>query len=429
MAPLSKRKPVEPKLDDVVIKAGEGRIMSSADILHPPIEDEIGLGEHEKASREVVDAESDRRPALEVCDDGNSEHHATETQEVAPNGGREKDRSTLLNGGGKTHMAGRTDERSSSAPRQTPPRKSSKHYSSAYMTNARSNPRIPRKLDAEDIPSESSNIAHCFQLQPAQAQSDHVSSNRTNAVEARGEDTTHLKEIERLKRELTKKDTQIALKDAEIERKSELLDQLSKKIRDQKREIEDQESMTKAEVQRRNRQTIRIRQQASTMSEQDQRLRDLERQVQQLQEENVEKSKVNRDVNDAWRRATNELARLTQQSQVYKVDDTMLMGMYEGIIYSAGNWAANYCGGRGRTFFSQDELSPLMPLTMYYAQYASSEKLRPVLIQSLIVKKLAMTVLNYSDIEPVGCLWAGRLSPGLRQIQKGLEPGMYTPKE
>lgn len=428
MAPLTKPKPVEPKLDGVVVKAGEGRVLPSVDRLHSSIEDKDGLEEREQCSE---DDESNHRAALDPRDHQDAQPHAAETQDVDLNEGGEESRSALSSGGRKTRIAAGSDQWSSSGSRQTPPpRTSSRYQTSPYKTNPRNNPRVlPKgtpKDDNENISSDPLNTGGLFQLQPGESPKKNVSSTVTNGVEPRREEKPYLEEIERLRKRLSMKSAEITQYIAEIQIKNDIMEKQNNKIRDLKREIQDQEVTHSEDTHRKEQQTKRIRQQASTIREQDQRIQDLEIQVQQLQDENAEKSKTNKDLNDAWRRATNELARLSQQNQVYKVDDTTLMGMYEGIIYSAGNWAANYCAGRGRKTFSQDELSPLKPLTMYYAQYAASEKLRPVLMQSLIVKKLAMTVLNYSDIEPVGCLWAGRLSPGLRQIQKGLEPGTYT---
>ncbi|KAF2463864.1 uncharacterized protein BDR25DRAFT_104884 [Lindgomyces ingoldianus] len=195
----------------------------------------------------------------------------------------------------------------------------------------------------------------------------------------------------------------------------------SDKIRAKESKIQDLQRTIQADQQRRLQSSTRLREQEIRHREQERSMRDLQAQLDQLTKNLSDSYQRTEQLERAWKESTEEVAKLRQQSSVHKVDDNTLKATYGEVIYSVGNWASNYCGGRDASFHEAD-LLPLKSLTRHYRQYVSSEVLRPVLIQSLVMRMLVENIL-YSGSELNGLLWAGRLSPGLRLVQKALQFG------
>ncbi|KAF2267195.1 hypothetical protein CC78DRAFT_593725 [Lojkania enalia] len=119
-----------------------------------------------------------------------------------------------------------------------------------------------------------------------------------------------------------------------------------------------------------------------------------------------------------WKKAASALTELRRQNSNYTIDDQTVKHSYSEIIYETGNWASNYCTGKPSLGLTSQDWDRLCTLTADPERYLQSKRLRPLLIQSLIMKMLAADVLNFS--EHVGLLWAGDFSPSLRKLSSAL---------
>jgi hypothetical protein len=66
---------------------------------------------------------------------------------------------------------------------------------------------------------------------------------------------------------------------------------------------------------------------------------------------------------------------------------------------------------QGHVDIIEDDWLPLKVLTPQYLRYVTSDTLRPVLIQILVIRMVVENVLKYSDSEPIGFVWAGTIPP------------------
>lgn len=154
----------------------------------------------------------------------------------------------------------------------------------------------------------------------------------------------------------------------------------------------------------------------------EEKIRELEERVQQLKHENRALEERSWEYEKEWKKSADKLTRLTPHGIKHKVDDSDLAGEYTSIVYAAGVWAMSFCAvDKNRRFTSDNEWQCMKKLTPYYSKYAKSPRLKPILVQSYIMNALAEHVLSVS--EEAGLLWAGSLSPGIRLLQKRLQPG------
>lgn len=200
----------------------------------------------------------------------------------------------------------------------------------------------------------------------------------------------------------------------------------SEKLRSREAQVQELQRKLQTDQKRRQQSSSQIREQEFRTQKQEHTVRELRARLEMAEKDLRISEQRTKQLEEAWKESTEELTKLRQQSSVQKVDDNTLKAGYEEIIYSVNNWAGNYCGGRSASLKDSD-LSPLESLTPHYAQYMASEVLRPVLVQAFVMKLLVDYILNFSDSDPTGLLWAGRLSPGLRLIQKALEFGKSFP--
>ncbi|KAF1850455.1 uncharacterized protein K460DRAFT_412158 [Cucurbitaria berberidis CBS 394.84] len=141
--------------------------------------------------------------------------------------------------------------------------------------------------------------------------------------------------------------------------------------------------------------------------------------VQQLEHQLVQQSQRCIELDRAWKKSTALLTQLQGQDPHDKVDDSTLQGLYSGLVFDVSNWSASFC--RGRSMRIVDTKRPMLhSLSPAYAVYIHDEKLRPFLLQSLLMRLLVKEVLNFDS--DGGLWWAGGLCKPLRQIYTELMP-------
>lgn len=194
------------------------------------------------------------------------------------------------------------------------------------------------------------------------------------------------------------------------------------KLREQQTKMREQQDKIYEQAEKFRQQTERARQQESKLRHQDQKIRQQEEQLKHQEKQYAAQCGRSKELERAWKKATNELTRLKQQGVVHKVDDSTLKGLYDQLLYCCRNWASTYCGEVGFTRHLQDgDLASVSVLSSEYVRYVKSPRLRPILIQSLIMRTLWDKVLSTNG--DAGPVWAGDLGPSLRAIEKYLEPG------
>lgn len=132
----------------------------------------------------------------------------------------------------------------------------------------------------------------------------------------------------------------------------------------------------------------------------------------------------NGELERAWKKSTSALTRVQRGDSNYKVDDQTIKALYNELVFDVGSWTATYCTTDLRQRFNESDWRLLRSMTPRYITYASHKRLRPLLVQSLLMKFLVRNVLSFS--EDVGLLWAGRLCASLRQTKMALEPGEFS---
>ena len=146
--------------------------------------------------------------------------------------------------------------------------------------------------------------------------------------------------------------------------------------------------------------------------------------IQQQEDQAEDQAQRNKDLERQWKKAIGELSRLKQQGVVHKVDDDSLKARYETVLYHSRTWGQTYCGSQaGRMTFGSKEIECLKELIVEkdIARYLSSQTLRPVLMQSLIMHILWNDVL--SKRAGGGSVWAGDLAASLNQLDGKLRLG------
>lgn len=225
-----------------------------------------------------------------------------------------------------------------------------------------------------------------------------------------------------LQARIRQKDTEHARYLDAINENRETMQMQSDRLHDREAQIQELQRKAQANQKRHLQSSSQAREQEIRSQKQEHTIRSLQSRLDKMAKDLSASEQHTSQLERAWKGATEEITKLRQQSSVQKVDDSTLKAAYEEIIYSVSNWAGNYSGGQDASFQKSD-LVPLQSLTPHYLQYMTSEILRPVLIQSFVMKLLVDNILSYSDSDPNGLLWAGCLSPGLRLIQKALEFG------
>ena len=134
--------------------------------------------------------------------------------------------------------------------------------------------------------------------------------------------------------------------------------------------------------------------------------------------------KENKDLKEYRIKAAAALAELRQHSPNSAFDDEKVKRDYSSLVYAVSNWASNYCGVTPSKPLSNEDQQQINSLTQMPEQYLQNKQLKPLLIQSLIMKCLAADVLNFS--EHGGLLWAGGLSQSLRILGNALHYGKNT---
>ena len=155
--------------------------------------------------------------------------------------------------------------------------------------------------------------------------------------------------------------------------------------------------------------------------EQDYWITVLARKLLELKKEVEVAKKENKDLKEYQAKAAAALTELRQHSANNAVDDEKVKQDYNSLIYAVSTWTSEYCGAAHSTPLSKEDRQQIKGLTQMPEQYLQNEHLRPLLIQSLIMKYLAADVLNFS--EHGGLLWAGGLSQSLRILGSALRYG------
>ncbi|KAF2675110.1 hypothetical protein BT63DRAFT_28801 [Microthyrium microscopicum] len=129
----------------------------------------------------------------------------------------------------------------------------------------------------------------------------------------------------------------------------------------------------------------------------------------------------NKQLEQSWKKATNELRKFRQQGPVHKVDDDFLKGLWTSIRYDCRNWASTYCLGGQRVVVTEEKVTKLFSaFTPEFMKYLRSARLRSSLIESFLIHELLFKVLTRT-LGP-GLLWAGRHGQALKSLQTYLEP-------
>ncbi|KAF2726580.1 hypothetical protein EJ04DRAFT_517744 [Polyplosphaeria fusca] len=153
--------------------------------------------------------------------------------------------------------------------------------------------------------------------------------------------------------------------------------------------------------------------------EQSQNVIQLQGKVQQAEKAYGEQLQRATKLEQAWKKATAALTTLRRQESSYRVDTQLVQGLYNEIIYDASNWASNYCVESGTIELSEEQYEYVLSMGCHAKHYLSSPKLRPLLVQALIMRRLAEKVLNSSA--DAGLMWAGKLGTDLRAIEHALK--------
>jgi len=155
----------------------------------------------------------------------------------------------------------------------------------------------------------------------------------------------------------------------------------------------------------------------------------LEQRNQLLEEERLKLREANRLLEDRnlelqqkWKKASNDLAKMALQGGAHKVDDDNIKQNWEHLIWHCRIWCKTFFGGIETSLWRNDELTrEFEDLTPNYRIYLASSTLRPVLIQSYLFRQLWLDVLQTA--EDGGLVWAGQYSDQLRLLQDALRPG------
>ena len=146
-------------------------------------------------------------------------------------------------------------------------------------------------------------------------------------------------------------------------------------------------------------------------------------QVKQLEGQLQQQNQRYLEVERAWKSSTATLTQLQKQDPHDEVNDSTLQGLYRGLILDVSSWAESYCRyGSMRSIDSKEKT--LESLSPGYATYLHDETLRPLLLQSLLMRLLVRDVLN-TDRDG-GLWWAGALSRPLQRIQTELLPSKFA---
>lgn len=153
----------------------------------------------------------------------------------------------------------------------------------------------------------------------------------------------------------------------------------------------------------------------------DQRNRLLEEEVITLKEQNRLLKDTNLELQQKWTRASNDLAKATLQAGAYKVDDDNIKRTWEHLVWHCRMWCKAFFGGKAIPNLRKDEQAKLFEeFTPNHGIYLASSTLRPVLIQSYLIRQLWLDVLQTG--EEGGLLWAGQYGGHLRSLQHVLRP-------
>jgi hypothetical protein len=144
----------------------------------------------------------------------------------------------------------------------------------------------------------------------------------------------------------------------------------------------------------------------------------LSKNIQGLEEEINAAEKENKELKEYRTKAAAALTEMRQHAANNAVDDEKVRHDYAELFYAASNWASNHCGATTSRPLSKEDYQQINTLTAAPERYLQNKRLRPLLIQSLIAKRLAADVLTFS--EHGGLLWAGGMSQSLRTLSIAL---------
>lgn len=142
--------------------------------------------------------------------------------------------------------------------------------------------------------------------------------------------------------------------------------------------------------------------------------------VKQLEGQLKQQTQRSVELDRAWKKSTATLAELQQHDTHDRIDDSVLQSLYDELIFDVANWAGNFCRA-GAMRIIDSKRSILQALSPAYSSYLHDEALRPLLLQSLLMRLLVRDVLNLNV--DGGLWWAGSLAKSCCRMQSKLIPG------